>query len=94
MYNSYTLQSSAEPGVNTGEDNDPELENLKAEVSEENTAGQSKCDKKTDEVTGQSEASHILTIQSVYVTTVLFYSLFSKVINLSEEYLGKVSLWV
>lgn len=94
MYNSYTLQSSAEPGVNTGEDNDPELENLKAEVSEENTAGQSKCDKKTDEVTGQSEASHILTIQSVYVTTVLFYSLFSKVINLSEEYLGKVSFWV
>lgn len=94
MYNSYTLQSSAEPGVNTGEDNDPELENLKAEVSEENTAGQSKCDKKTDEVTGQSEASHILTIQSVYVTTVLFYSLFYKVINLSEEYLGKVSLWV
>lgn len=79
MYNSYTLQSSAEPGVSTGEDNDPELENLKAEVSEENTAGQSKCDKKTDEVTGQSEASHILTIQSMYVTTVLFYSLFSKV---------------
>lgn len=79
MYNSYTLQSSAEPGVSTGEDNDPELENLKAEVSEENTAGQSKCDKKTDEVTGQSEASHILTIQSMYVTSVLFYSLFSKV---------------
>lgn len=79
MYNSYTLQSQAEPGVSTGEDNEPELENLKAEVSEENTAGQSKCDKKTDEVTGQSEASHILTIQSMYVTTVLFYSLFSKV---------------
>lgn len=79
MYNSYTLQSSAEPGVSTGEDNDPELENLKAEVSEENTAGQSKCDKKTDEVTGQSETSHILTIQSMYVTSVLFYSLFSKV---------------
>lgn len=77
MYNSYTLQSRAEPGVSTGEDNEPELENLKAEVSEENTAGQSKCDKKTDEVTGQSEASHILTIQSMYVTTVLFYSLFS-----------------
>lgn len=77
MYNSYTLQSPAEPGVSTGEDNEPELENLKAEVSEENTAGQSKCDKKTDEVTGQSEASHILTIQSMYVTTVLFYRLFS-----------------
>lgn len=61
MY-SYTLQSPAEPGVSTGKDNDPELENLKAEVSDENTAGQSKCDKETDEVTGQSLASHILTI--------------------------------
>lgn len=53
-------KSPAEPGVSTGKDNDPELENLKAEVSDENTAGQSKCDKKTDEVTDEGSKGNLL----------------------------------
>lgn len=53
-------KSSADPGVTVAEDKDPELESLKSEVNEENTAGQSKCDKKTDEVTDERSKGNLL----------------------------------